>query len=713
MSRNKKPSKKRDKAPRASRGAAAEGKSPTSGNGDALALSRKTRSMFWVVLVAIPVAFFALVEIGLRVGGYGADTALFIQTESNGRHYYTVNPGVAQRYFSDSEFRTYVSRDRFLVDKPPDIYRIFALGASTTIGFPYMFNGSFSSLLRDRLYTQFPDRQVEIVNVGITAVNSYTVAEVAREVLDHQPDLILIYAGHNEFYGALGVGSTESVGNARWMIKAYLAAQNSRLFLLLRSGIRSVARTLAPPPSGDDAQLMERMARDRAIAIGSPQYERALRYFRANYEEAIDAVQRRGVDVVVSTLASNLRDQPPFVALSNESLSAADRERWGGFLAAAEVAQDANDHSMASRLLREALEIDSLHAGARFRLARSLEAIGQVNAARREYERARDLDGLRFRASSDFNEVVRSLAADREVPLVEMEREFSEASANGIPGSVLFWEHVHPTLDGYLLMAEAFANCMERHGLFASPQQWAAAPSPSQEVLARIAGVTDLDHEIASLRIAILTRRWPFVAEAGEFRFEPQSPAQEVAWAYVRGTVGWAAAHNELSRRHAQEGNREAAADEFWAVAKATSYDPHYAITAADMDAAGGRFEIAAERYAFALHIRDEALTRAKLGISLFESGRVEESIAQLDRAVSGGGAQGLSTPQRAHAHYLLGLAHLSQGDVALASQQADLLGAIAPATQPALQLAATVAAAAETGRVTIRRAESGDPEAP
>ena len=42
------------------------------------------------------------------------------------------------------------------------------------------------------------------------------------EVIEHNPDLLLIYAGHNEYYGALGVGSTESIGNARWLVKTYL-----------------------------------------------------------------------------------------------------------------------------------------------------------------------------------------------------------------------------------------------------------------------------------------------------------------------------------------------------------------------------------------------------------------------------------------------------------------------------------------------------------
>jgi hypothetical protein len=209
-------------------------------------LTPQQRRLFWVALVAIPVMFFALLEGGLRVAGYGHDTRLFVQVETAGQRYYTINPDVTRRYFSDHDFGTYTSRDRFRVEKPPGTYRIFALGASTTIGFPYMFNGSFSSLLRDRLYAHFPERKVEVVNVGITAVNSYTVADIAREVMRYEPDLLIVYAGHNEFYGAFGVGSAEQVGGRRWMVKAYLVAQRSKTFQLLRDGLDAPARARWP-----------------------------------------------------------------------------------------------------------------------------------------------------------------------------------------------------------------------------------------------------------------------------------------------------------------------------------------------------------------------------------------------------------------------------------------------------------------------------------
>jgi hypothetical protein len=49
-------------------------------------------------------------------------------------------------------------------------------------------------------------------------VNSYTFYDKIDEILKEDPDAILIYAGHNEFYGELGIGSSKSPENKDNMI---------------------------------------------------------------------------------------------------------------------------------------------------------------------------------------------------------------------------------------------------------------------------------------------------------------------------------------------------------------------------------------------------------------------------------------------------------------------------------------------------------------
>jgi lysophospholipase L1-like esterase len=65
-----------------------------------------------------------------------------------------------------------------------------------------MFSREVADALRDVL----PSDTVEVVNLGIAATNSYAILDFSREIIDQHPDAVMIYAGHNEYYGALGVG---------------------------------------------------------------------------------------------------------------------------------------------------------------------------------------------------------------------------------------------------------------------------------------------------------------------------------------------------------------------------------------------------------------------------------------------------------------------------------------------------------------------------
>ena len=48
-----------------------------------------------------------------------------------------------------------------------------------------------------------PDREVEVINLGLTAVASFPVRKVAEQAMGAtEPDLLLVYGGHNEFFGA-------------------------------------------------------------------------------------------------------------------------------------------------------------------------------------------------------------------------------------------------------------------------------------------------------------------------------------------------------------------------------------------------------------------------------------------------------------------------------------------------------------------------------
>ncbi|MDC2888862.1 SGNH/GDSL hydrolase family protein [Psychrosphaera algicola] len=81
-------------------------------------------------------------------------------------------------------------------------------GGSTAAGFPYGRFGSLQGMLEQRFKRTYPHKNIEVINTAMAAVNSYTLMDFVDEIIEIEPDLILIYAGHNEYLGVMGVGST-------------------------------------------------------------------------------------------------------------------------------------------------------------------------------------------------------------------------------------------------------------------------------------------------------------------------------------------------------------------------------------------------------------------------------------------------------------------------------------------------------------------------
>jgi len=127
-----------------------------------------------ISIILVPFIIICLIEFGLRLFHYGNNLNLFIDYNAD-KDYLVFNPDASKRYFTDESFATTGNHELFKKKKDKNTIRIFVLGESTTIGYPYFHNGSFHRWLQYRLEHNFPDKNFEIINLSLTAVNSYTV----------------------------------------------------------------------------------------------------------------------------------------------------------------------------------------------------------------------------------------------------------------------------------------------------------------------------------------------------------------------------------------------------------------------------------------------------------------------------------------------------------------------------------------------------------
>jgi hypothetical protein len=73
-----------------------------------------------------------------------------------------------------------------------------------------------------------------------------------------------------------------------------------------------------------------------------------------------------------------------------------------------------------------------------------------------------------------MNAIILRTAAETGTPLVDADALFTDRSPGRINGAKWFVDHVHPTVEGHQLLADAFADELVREGFVRPRADWAA-----------------------------------------------------------------------------------------------------------------------------------------------------------------------------------------------------------------------------------------------
>ncbi|HWJ46950.1 MAG TPA: hypothetical protein VNS62_04820 [Candidatus Udaeobacter sp.] len=401
----------------------------------------------WILQVAaailLPVVVLALVEGSLRMAGVGFSTSLLVPCTVKGSPAYCYNLFFATPYFPAGMVQT-PRLYSIPATKPPGTYRIFVLGESAAMGDPDSAYG-FSRYLEIMLRERFPSMKFEVVNTGSVAINSHVVLRIAGGVADQKPDLFIIYSGNNEVVGPYGPGTMLTAGGMSMpVVRSSILFRSTRIGqLITKLGTKK-----------REWHGME-MFLDQQVPAHSPLMRQAYANYEVNLRDTIGVAQAAGAKVVVSTVATNLKDCAPFASLHRKNLNQDDLKKWSALVQRGSDLDAANSPTEALKQYQAAAAIDDEYAELEFHMARDTWGLGDYKAARKHFSRARDLDALRFRADSEINEINRSVAAATRVALVDAEKILSDAARDGIIGTDLIYEHVHMTPEGNYLLARA------------------------------------------------------------------------------------------------------------------------------------------------------------------------------------------------------------------------------------------------------------------
>jgi tetratricopeptide (TPR) repeat protein len=359
----------------------------------------------------------------------------------------------------------FFGRQSFPAQKPKESFRVFCLGGSTVLGHPFRPPTAFPAWLEVELEGIDPSRPVEAINCGGMSYASYRLVPILEEVLEYDPDLIIVLTGHNEFLESRTYGNLKARSATRAWIEEKVYSLHT---LTLARQWADQAR--GQPTSRDlagkstlDSRVNARL--DHATGYASYYRDDAWRqavteHYGFNLRRMVLRCRESGVPLVLIQPGCNLRDCPPFKSLHREGLTTPEEHRWQTLFDTAERIET-TDAKKALDHYQEAAALDGEHALLSYRMARCFDRLDQIDEARTFYELARQQDVCPLRILPGLLETLSAVASESSTPIIDADALLggdSTTETHGIPGNEHYVDHVHPGVRGHQIIAEAIAE---------------------------------------------------------------------------------------------------------------------------------------------------------------------------------------------------------------------------------------------------------------
>lgn len=420
----------------------------------------------WAVAIVAPALFLALLEAFLALGGvqpialtedplvgFSGLQPLFVEEPSDSGVMLRTNPAKL-RHFNDQTFP---------LKKPAGAYRIFTLGGSTAYGHPWRDPVSFSGWLRALLPKADATHAWEVINAGGISYASYREAKLVEEIIRYQPDLILVYSGHNEFLEERTYRKALSLPGPLGELSARL--DRTRTYTVMRRGFRKLNAGVGSGSGGKTApegkpSLSAEVDDVLARTIGPETYVRddtlraaVLGHFRLSLERMAALAKSANARIIFLTTPANERDCSPFKSEPSPGIRPEDGATLATAWRRADSLEAAGRFAELHTLLGSLIGLDPRNADLLYRAGKAALAAGRHAEAKGLLVRALEEDICPLRALPAMRDIVRDVALRTGSDVLDitasLEAESQSRYGHPILGEPEFVDHVHLSIDGY------------------------------------------------------------------------------------------------------------------------------------------------------------------------------------------------------------------------------------------------------------------------
>lgn len=365
------------------------------------------------VRIAVSIAAFVFLslvalEIMYSVLNLGENNFFLLKEGANGKKV-VFNYSLLNKYYNNVTTTPYNFCTSFDLKKSENVYRVFLLGEAAISGWPYSTNQSLQKKIEKIIGENHKGKNAEIITLSFAGFNSSQALDIVSEIFEYEPDLLIIYTGHNEFYGYNGCSTT--YGKTNLFITE--AVEN----IFIRAGI---IKTISYDSKYDDLEVLLPLNSDEKILHpDQKKYIDIKEQFFSNISKIASLCKENKTGLVVSTLADNYMLPPVGVMNLSENISA-----------------------------------DLIYNNARMALMRD----GDQNEALNLFLKSKDMDALRLRIPEEFSAGIKQISSEREIILADLKTEFMKQSTSRIPGDDLFSDYFHPNEKGLEITARVYAG---------------------------------------------------------------------------------------------------------------------------------------------------------------------------------------------------------------------------------------------------------------
>jgi len=387
------------------------------------------------------------------------------------------------------------------IPKPPDTYRILLLGDSAPVGLGLnKREDAFGEKLIEILNQKKPHKNYELINAAVSGYTSLQgLTYLQNYGLKYSPDLIIVYLGNNDA-SKNGYISDKELMNKNLQLAGFLGTLNhlatyrflKELLLPIKAWVENklkkekskvVVRVL-PEDYYRNIEEMIKFAKDNNIKIILINVSVPLEWPAGLQFKVFTNLKDQKGELVMADETQNLLKRKVSYCLDWAHFAKVyDKIDWYSITVFKSAYEDQGDidsskafyekglislpnnfvylnnlgvlywkeeiFAVAEALFRKAIAQDSLYPILHYNLGITLKNAGKMEEAKKELEKAKELDYQSLRIKNAYKEKLKELSIKHNILLVDAVSAFNKIGIES-----LFIDHCHPTKEGHRIIAE-------------------------------------------------------------------------------------------------------------------------------------------------------------------------------------------------------------------------------------------------------------------